>query len=153
MNKNVAQIMDAFTSRPELAGHVRAIDIQLRKYAPLTQVLSLPLLKRCQRLKFAITWDDFPPRYVQNCLAPLLTNFASIVDLNFTARSVASAIDFFHIIWAMPQLLSCEFHAETRQDTPTAASLAKLEKISFKMKPRLLLETLIIDYIFVSAEE
>lgn len=151
-SKSAGSIVDTLTARSELAEHVRVIDVWLGSYASLTQVLSLPLLKKCQRLEININWDNFPPRYVQNCLVPLLTKFESVVELNFTAWSAASAVDFFHIIWAMPQLLSCKLeYAE--QWTPTAASLANLERTALRMQPRLCLQTLVFfNYSDVSSQ-
>lgn len=142
---NSTQIVDTFTARPELAGYVRAIDIFLQKYAPLTQVLSLPLLQKCQRLGLNIDWTCFPPRYVQNCLVPLLTKFVNVVELDYEVRSAASAIDSFHIIWAMPQLLWCRLYS-IHTFTPAASSLDQLKKTALKIKPRLHLNTLALNF-------
>lgn len=141
---NSAKILDTFSARPELAGYVRAIDIDIEEYAPLTQVLSLPLLKKCRRLQIDIDWACFPPRYVQNCLVPSLTNLASVVELHFTVWSVASAVDSFHIIWAMPQLLQCTLYGADNF-TPAASSLDQLKKTALKIKPRLHLNTSVFD--------
>lgn len=127
------------------------IDILLRSYAPFPLVLSFPQLKKCQRLVIDIDWSCFPPRYMQNYMVPLLTNCTSVVKLIFQARSAASVIDFFHIFWAIPPLVSCEFHVAT-QDTLTAMSLAKLEKILFSLKPRPILKDLMFNKFFVSSQ-
>lgn len=141
-SESVAQITDTFIARPELAGYVRAFDISLfGSYAPLAQVLSLPMLRKCQRLELNIDWTCFPPKYVQNCLVPSLTNFTSVVELKFRNRSAASARDFFHVIWAMPQLQSCTY-SHGRQITPIAALSANLEKTALKMQYRFCLQKL-----------
>lgn len=150
-SKAAGLIVDTLTARPELAGYVKTINISVEAYAPLTQILSLPQLQKCQKLGIDIGCRRFPPRYVQNYLVPLLTNFASVVELNFTAWSAASAVGFFHIIWAMPQLLSCELEYQG-QSTPTAASLANLERTALRMQPRLCLQTLVFHGIEVSSQ-
>lgn len=139
-------IVDTFTARPELAEHVRVICMLCYyHYVPCTQVLSLPSLKKCQRLEMNIfPLDGFPPRYEQNCLFPLLTKFESVVELGFTIWSTASFIGIFHVIWAMPQLLRCNlYHADTL--TLAASSLDNLKKTALKIKPRLHLTTLVLD--------
>lgn len=146
-SKSAGSIVDTLTGRPELAEHVRLINIWPRHcYVPLTEVLSLLSLKKCQILEMNIgPLDGFPPRYVQNCLFPSLTKFESVVDLYYAVQSTASAIGIFHIIWAMPQLLWCKLICE---DTLTlaASSLDNLKKTALKIKPRLHLNTLLLDF-------
>lgn len=147
VSENVSRVMDAFTSRPALAGCARVIDIKLYQYAPLTQVLSSLLLQKCQRLELSIDWRCFPSRYVQNCLVPLLTNFASVVEFDYAVWPAASGstADFFHIIWAMPQLLSCILNVVNfGKMRPIVVSLANLKKTVMHIQPRLCLRTLII---------
>lgn len=146
-------IVDTFTARPELAEHVRVIGIWPSDcYVPLTQLLSLPSLKKCQRLEMNIDLTNFPPRYVQNCLAPLLTKFVNVVQFDYAMQSTASAIGIFHIIWAMPQLLWCGLYCEDIL-TLAASLLDNLKKTAWKIKPRLHLNTLILDHEVSSQHE
>lgn len=146
-SKTTGSIVDTFTARPELAEHVRVIDIwPNRRYVPLTQVLSLPALKKCQGLEMNIgSLTSFPPRYVQNCLVPLLIKFEGVVKLDCKVWSTTSTIDFFHIIWAMPRLLWCRLYS-TDTFTLAASSLDNLKKTALKIKPRLHLNTLILSF-------
>lgn len=152
VSKKASSIVDTFTARPELAEHVRVIDIcPSGRYVPLTQVLSLPALKKCQRLKMDIApLRGFPPRYVQNCLIPLLTKFVNVVELDCTVK-LTTAIDIFHVIWAMPQLLWCRFNSVDTSKL-AASSLDNLKKMALKIKPRLHLTTLVLDTPGVSSQ-
>lgn len=140
-SKRAAWVVESLKTKPELAAHVRVFDIKLmRTYVPLAQVVDLVLVG-CQRLKVDVEWISFPPRYVHNCLVPLLTNLVSVTELQFVARSAASAREFFYVIWAMPQLLSCKLYGFYDSKTSTAL-LANLGKTALKIQSKLSLKTL-----------
>lgn len=134
------QIMETFEAKPEFAGYVRELKISAMDYAPLALVLGSPLLKNCQRLQFNtdIYWDFFPPNYVQKFLVPSLTNMLNMVDFEVSVNSTTSASNFFHVIWAMPQLRHCTIRVIDARLIANVASLHEVRDLALKIQHKVL---------------